>query len=204
MYYPVGYNRSLMIFLLVTYVMQVVGATPLQFPATTEPGPSPPPANSSTPPYRLLEAARRAAASVLRDTARTSDRVLWNAGKMLLSAGGAVNRVWDAALRASVRLLKVGGAACGSVAGRLSRVPIIGFGASGVSEAVNVAVDVVAENVAHDTLARGQALAKLNAKLDESGARLRRPANAGETGGPAPAAAAETRPRGPVAFFPRE
>ncbi|XP_060847581.1 uncharacterized protein LOC132927136 isoform X2 [Rhopalosiphum padi] len=198
MYYPVGYNRSLMIFLLVTYVMQVVGATPLEFPATTEPGPpSPPPANSSTPsPYRLLEAARRAAASLLRDTARVSDKVLWNAGKMLLSAGGAVNHMWDAALHASVRLLKVGGAACGSVAGRLAHVPIIGFGASGVSEAVNVAVDAVARNVAHDTLVRSQALAALNAKLDESGARLR-PATAGETGGPAPAA-------GPVTFFPRE
>jgi len=121
----------------------------------------------------LLEAARRAAASLLRDTARASDSVLWSAGKLLLTAGESINRVWDAVLHSSVRLLKAGGEACGSIAGRLAHVPVIGPGASGVSEVISVAVDAVASNVAHDTAVRGQALAKLNARLDESGARPR-------------------------------
>ncbi|XP_060858474.1 uncharacterized protein LOC132935854 isoform X2 [Metopolophium dirhodum] len=200
MHYPVGYNRSLMIVLLVTYFIRVGSATPLEkwgFPET-EPGP-PPPGTSSTPPFRLLEAAQRAAAALVRDTARVSDKVLWSFGKMLLSAGESVNYVWDAALNATVQLLKAGGAACGSVAERLAHVPVIGFGASGVHEVVGVAVNAVASNVAHDSVVRGQALAALNAKLNESGARLR-PA-AGETGAPAQATTA-TDQQGPVSFFP--
>lgn len=161
----------------------------MKFPAT-EPAGAPPPAqadSSTAPPLQLLEAARRAAASLLRNTAQVSDKVLWSAGKLLLSAGESINRVWDAVLHSSVRLLKAGGEACGSIAGRLAHVPVIGLGASGVSEVVSVAVDAVASNVAHDTAVRGQALATLNAKLDESGARLRPATTAAGPQGPAAA-----------------
>lgn len=162
----------------------------MEFPAA-EPAVAPPPAqpdpSTAPPPFQLLEAARRAAASLLRNTGRVSDKVLWSAGKLLLSAGESINRVWDAVLHSSVRLLRAGGEACGSIAGRLASVPVIGLGASGVSEVVSVAVDAVASNVAHDTAVRGQALARLRAKLDESGAR---PRPAGQQQGPA------------VTFFP--
>lgn len=166
----------------------------MEFPAT-EPAGAPPPAHgdsSTAPPFQLLEAARRAAASLLRNTARVSDKVLWSAGKLLLSAGESINRVWDAILHSSVRLLKAGGEACGSIAGRLAHVPVIGLGASGVNEVVTVAVDAVASNVAHDTAVRGQAFATLNAKLDESGERLR----------PATTAAGQQGPA--VTFFPNQ
>ncbi|XP_025190938.1 uncharacterized protein LOC112591358 isoform X3 [Melanaphis sacchari] len=197
MYYPAGSNRSVMIILLVAYIVQVVSATPVgkQEFLGTQPIPPPPAINSSTSPVQFLDAARRAAASLLRDTARVSDKVLWSTGKMLLSAGETVNYVWDATLQASVRLLRAGAAACSSIAGRLAHVPVIGFGATGVNEAVSVAVDAAAKNAAHDTLVRSQALATLNAKLNESGARLR-PAV-----GPA---ATATDPRRPAAFFPRD
>lgn len=189
-------------FVLYVCFIKVGSATPLEkreFPET-EPGP-PPPGTWSTPPFRLLEVAQRAAAALVRDTARVSDKVLWSLGKMLLSAGESVNHVWDAALNASVQLLKAGGAACGSIAERLAHVPVIGFGASGVHEVVGVAVNAVASNVAHDSLVRGQAFAALNAKLNESGARLR-PA-AGETDVQAPAATT-TGQQGSVSFFPLE
>jgi len=191
---------SVVLFLYVCFI-KVGGGMPLEkreFPDTA-PG-AHPRVTSSTPPFRLWEAAQRAAAALTRDTARVSDRVLWSLGKMLLSAGESVNYVWDAALKASVQLLKAGGAACGSIAERLANVPVIGFGASGVHEAVGVAVNAVASNVAHDSLVRSQAFATLNAKLNDSGARLR-PAT-GETGAPAPATTVNGQQQGPVSFFP--
>jgi len=187
-------------FVLYVCFIKVGSATPMEKREffETEPVPSPP-GTSSAQPFRLLEAAQRAAAALVRDTARVSDKVLWSFGKMLLSASESVNYVWDAALNATVQLLKAGGAACGSVAERLAHVPVIGFGASGVHEVVGVAVNAVASNVAHDSLVRGQALAALNAKLNESGARLR--PDKGETGAPAQATTA-TDQQGPVSFFP--
>lgn len=186
-------------FVLYVCFIKVGSGSPLEFPVT-EPGPSPQ-GTSSTPPFRLLEAAQRVAGALLRDTARVSDKVLWTFGKMLLSAGESVNYVWDAALNATVQLLKAGGEACGSIAERLAHVPVIGFGASGVHEVVGVAVNAVASNVAHDSQVRGQAFATLNAKLKESGARLR-PATE-ETGDPAPATTT-TDQQGSASFFPIE
>ncbi|XP_015365213.1 PREDICTED: uncharacterized protein LOC107162717 [Diuraphis noxia] len=202
MHYPVGYNRSLMVIMLMVYIIRVSSGTPLEkqeFLVTASPDPHPR-VTSSTTPFRFLEAAQRVTAALTRDTARVSDKVLWSIGKMLLSAGESVNYVLDAALKASVRLLKAGGAACGSIAERLAHVPVIGFGASGVHEAVGVAVNAVASNVDHDSLVRSQAFATLNAKLNESGARLR-PAT-DEAGAPASATTVTGQQQGSVSFFP--
>lgn len=191
-------SSGLVLFVCFVKVSSAIPLEKREFPGT-EPGQTPPTAASTTT-IQLLEAARRAAASLALDTGRVSDKVLWSVGKVLLSASESINYVWDVALHASVRLLKAGGAACDTVAGRLAHVPVIGFGASGVREAVGAAVDAVASNVAHDMRVRSQAFAALNAKLNESGARLR-PAT-DETGGLAPADAA-TDPHGHATFFPR-
>lgn len=99
-------------------------------------------------------------------------RALWSVGKFLLSAGESVNTAWDAALSTAVRLLKTGGAAFDALVSRVGRVPVLGFGASGVNEAIKASVDTVESNARHDTAARRRAFAALNRQIDESGARL--------------------------------
>ncbi|XP_022169411.1 uncharacterized protein LOC111033122 isoform X2 [Myzus persicae] len=197
MHYPVGHNRSLMIILLVAYIIRVGSGRPLEEREFPEP---PQPGTSSTPPFRLLDSAQRTAEALARDTARVSNKVWWTVGKLLLSAGESVNHLWDAALNVSVQLLKAGGAACGSIAERLANVPVIGYGASGVHQAVDVAVNAVASNVAHDSMVRSQAYAVLKAKLNESGDRLR-PSTV-ETSAPAAPLTTATDQQGPVSFFP--
>lgn len=99
-------------------------------------------------------------------------RALWNVGKFLLSVGESFNTAWDVALNTVVSLLKTGGAAFDAVVSRIGRVPVLGFGASGVNEAIKASVDTVESNARHDTAARRRAFAALNSKIDESGARL--------------------------------
>lgn len=132
---------------------------------------------------------RNGAASVGPDAALATltRRALWTVGRFLLSAAKSANRAWDVALDAAVDLLKAVGAACGTVAATVGRVPVLGFGASGVNEAIKAAVAVTESNVGHDMRTRENAFAALDRQMDESRARL-----SGDT-----AAAAA------VAFFPR-
>jgi hypothetical protein len=69
-------------------------------------------------------------------------------------------------------LVKTGGAAYGAIADRVADVPVIGYVAGGVGEAVKTTVGAVESNARHDVETRKRAFAELNAKLNESGARL--------------------------------
>lgn len=120
----------------------------------------------------LLDGARDVFKSLTRDTVNTSHKVMWGVGRFLLSTGESVNFVWDAVLNTLVDLLKTGGRAYGAIADSVAGVPVIGYGASGVREAIRASLTAMESNARHDTETRKQAFAELNAKLTESGSRL--------------------------------
>lgn len=101
-----------------------------------------------------------------------TEKIVWGLGKFLLSAGESVNSAWDMALDAALRMLKTGGAIYDSAAGVVGYVPLLGYGASGVGEAIKVSLAVTESNVKHDMDARKRAFETLNQKLTDGGRRL--------------------------------
>lgn len=118
--------------------------------------------------YRVLDAF----ATLTRQAAKASESALWTAGKFLLSAGETANYAWDVTLTAALNLLRASSAAYDGLAAKIGHVAVLGFGASGVNEAVKAALDVAESNAKHDMAARKAAFATLHRRMDASGTRL--------------------------------
>lgn len=108
------------------------------------------------------------------ETVKTTEKMAWGVGKFLVGAGESINYAVDVALGAVLGLLKAGGRAYDSVAVRVGHVPVVGFSAAGVGEAIKTALEALDSDVKHSMHVRKNAFETLNRKLAVSGARLRR------------------------------
>lgn len=115
---------------------------------------------------------QEAVASLSGQTVRTANRVLWGAGKFLLTTGEALSNAWDATLNVVLRLYRAGSAAYDVLTSRVGHVPVIGFGAGGVGEAIHASLNVAESTIRHDLEARRQAFQSLRRKMTDAGDRL--------------------------------
>lgn len=133
----------------------------LGYPELTVPG------GGATTPF--APAGIRNAAGTVKTAA---EKIVWGVARFLLSAGETVNSAWDVGLDSALGLLKTGGAVYDSVAAAVVHVPVFGFGAAGVGEAIKTSLAVAESNAKHDMEVRKEAFATLNNKLSQTGIRL--------------------------------
>ncbi|XP_050527376.1 uncharacterized protein LOC126897651 [Daktulosphaira vitifoliae] len=119
-------------------------------------------------PMFVLVKTEQALKTVLQQAVKASEEMLRGVGRLFLATGESINFVWDFGISSVLTLCRIGSEAYNQMVQAVEDLPVLGFGARGVDEAIKTSLKVAEYSAKQDMEARKTAYGHLKQKIDSS------------------------------------